>query len=160
MSHRARRNPIYVGEKIEKKEGFGTSARPRDDIEKEFGNQEWQKEKWKINAPTTTRCTTELPMLLTFPINLFALPFSHFYVFLAYLAFHCFFHARIPGELSSRNIVSFPFLPPPISPSFCLSLDHLSLFRRLSSRFLYFYWPPCLASREVAALELTRDSST
>lgn len=67
-------------------------------------------------------------MLLTFPINLFALPLSFS---LARFPPLSLFLRQDADKLSSRNMF-LTLSTIPISPSFCLFLDHLSQPLRLS----------------------------
>lgn len=107
----------------------------------------WCKEKWKINAPRATRCTGELAMLLTLPINLFTLSrslssssstlsFSISCCAPCYTVYVSFRSSSL--QLNFRQGTVFPTPASAVSFPSCLSLDH----------------PPCPFSRFVLVIDL------
>lgn len=92
-----------------------------------------KEEKWKINAPRATRCTAEPCNAFNFP-HKFICPSPLSHSFRISRAFFLPFHSLSDRmQTNFRQETLFLTLSTiPISPSFCLSLDHLSEPLRLS----------------------------
>lgn len=138
------------------------------------------KEKWKINALGATRCTAELAMLLTFPINLFTVSLSLSYSLLPLLlaiflylslSFLVYLLFRDTAKVSSRSSPrfrlplflrrcppSYPLPPSRVFPPFTIRWSPLSR----DSLFLDHLFPalfPLVAYLSVDLLPLSLSRS-